>query len=326
MRAYLSFLLPVTTMMFLLPSAPHARADFCWKYAKTAVQQQKANIDRRCGFSGARWHLDRGRHRLWCNFVSRRTANRETRIRARMLRGCPRVVIVPPRRQPRNDNPNRNMPDRCRDYANRAVEAYNRYSRQGCRLSAPRGFTPNYTYCKRVSPMQAEQALSNMIAQGEACLANRRRPPAPRVDPGKRSRCNGYARDAVELVAHYRKFGCALPGAASYNTFYARCMRLPDGREDLLLKPLRDAGNACIRSRNSRTAPAPGGSKTCRNYARRAYALTRTIRDVCSSGHYRVDYNSELRACMSWPPSRRAAMAADGLRVLADALARCPRR
>ncbi len=255
MRAALSLFLPILTFLALLQSAPPARADYCWRYANTAIQQQKENINRRCGFSGPRWHLDRNRHRLWCNFVSRRVANRETLARRQMLRRCPKVVIIKPRRQPRNDNPRRNTPDRCRDYANRAVEAYNRYSARGCRLSAPRGFTPNYNYCRRVSSMQAEQALSNLIAQGEACLANRRNPPVP--------------------------------------------------------APL----------------PAPqGASRQCRDYAKRAYAIARTIQDICSSGHYQVNYQGDLSACMSWPAARRASNAANGLRALSNALLSCPLR
>jgi len=63
---------------------------FCNRYADTAVNQNRQNIRRRCGFRGNRWSNNRAGHFNWCMRVSRRSANAETNGRVSQLRNCRR--------------------------------------------------------------------------------------------------------------------------------------------------------------------------------------------------------------------------------------------
>lgn len=62
----------------------------CNKYAQNAIDQQVANVDLKCGFSGPRWSSNYGAHRDWCaqDNVSVQMANNETGSRGFALLGC----------------------------------------------------------------------------------------------------------------------------------------------------------------------------------------------------------------------------------------------
>ena len=52
-----------------MPSAPASAQANCDWYAKTALEQQKINIDRKCGLKGLEWNSDRNAHMTWCASV-----------------------------------------------------------------------------------------------------------------------------------------------------------------------------------------------------------------------------------------------------------------
>ncbi|MCP5266926.1 MAG: hypothetical protein H6934_12490 [Burkholderiaceae bacterium] len=60
----------------------------CRDYANTAVRQNQANLNRRCGFKGARWQSSFNVHYNWCRGVSPSAANGETQARNQQLAQC----------------------------------------------------------------------------------------------------------------------------------------------------------------------------------------------------------------------------------------------
>jgi hypothetical protein len=61
---------------------------YCDAYAKGAVQQNQENINRHCGFSGARWHSDYGSHYNYCLGTTNAIAAAETSARNADLAKC----------------------------------------------------------------------------------------------------------------------------------------------------------------------------------------------------------------------------------------------
>ena len=64
-----------------------AQATCDW-YANTALQQQKLNVDRKCGFKGLSWSFDRTAHMQWCQSVSPDQWKRQAQLRDQELAKC----------------------------------------------------------------------------------------------------------------------------------------------------------------------------------------------------------------------------------------------
>lgn len=60
----------------------------CDWYANTALQQQKLNVDRKCGFKGESWHFDRTAHMEWCRSASPDQWRRQAQFREQELAKC----------------------------------------------------------------------------------------------------------------------------------------------------------------------------------------------------------------------------------------------
>jgi hypothetical protein len=60
----------------------------CDWYANTALQQQKMNVDRKCGFKGESWHFDRAAHMEWCRSASPEQWRRQAQFREQELSKC----------------------------------------------------------------------------------------------------------------------------------------------------------------------------------------------------------------------------------------------
>jgi hypothetical protein len=69
-------------------SAPARAQATCEWYANTALQQQKSNIDRKCGFKGESWSFDRSAHMQWCQSVSPEQWKRQAQFRDQELAKC----------------------------------------------------------------------------------------------------------------------------------------------------------------------------------------------------------------------------------------------
>lgn len=82
--------LPIATFAgaaALIPGVAAAQ-DSCTWYANTALQQQQANVNNKCGFSGAGWSLDLKAHAAWCASVSPEVWKKAARDRKQSLDGC----------------------------------------------------------------------------------------------------------------------------------------------------------------------------------------------------------------------------------------------
>ncbi len=60
----------------------------CQHYADTAVQQQRQNLARSCGYRGDPWHVDVADHRRWCLGVAAERSDAERTMRDRQLAAC----------------------------------------------------------------------------------------------------------------------------------------------------------------------------------------------------------------------------------------------
>lgn len=69
-------------------SSAFAQAATCDWYANTALQQQKVNVERKCGFKGDSWSFDRGSHILWCQSVAPDQWKRQAQFREQELVKC----------------------------------------------------------------------------------------------------------------------------------------------------------------------------------------------------------------------------------------------
>lgn len=67
--------------------AAHAQATCDW-YSKTALEQQKLNIDRKCGLKGLSWSSDRQAHMAWCATVSPEEWKKQAQLRDQALSKC----------------------------------------------------------------------------------------------------------------------------------------------------------------------------------------------------------------------------------------------
>ena len=72
-----------------LTGAAHAQTNCDW-YAKTALSQQKQNVDRKCGYSGDGWSSNFAVHRGWCNSVSPDRWRKAALEREQALQKCTR--------------------------------------------------------------------------------------------------------------------------------------------------------------------------------------------------------------------------------------------
>ena len=71
-----------------LGTGARAQALTCDWYANTALQQQKTNVERKCGFKGESWSFDRSAHITWCQGVGPEQWRRQAQFRDQELAKC----------------------------------------------------------------------------------------------------------------------------------------------------------------------------------------------------------------------------------------------
>ena len=64
------------------------KPDLCAVYAATAVNQNKENISRKCGFTGPRWDSNVANHESWCRVVNAALPKSEDTARTQDLERC----------------------------------------------------------------------------------------------------------------------------------------------------------------------------------------------------------------------------------------------
>jgi hypothetical protein len=67
--------------------SPAVAQDCNW-YARKALEQQKENADRKCGFRGPEWHVDLSAHMSWCRNTAPREWQRQAQLRDQQLAKC----------------------------------------------------------------------------------------------------------------------------------------------------------------------------------------------------------------------------------------------
>ena len=67
---------------------PAAKKQACNLYAHMAINHQHQNINRICGYKGARWSTNWQHHNGWCMKVSAAKSNAETKARKNALKAC----------------------------------------------------------------------------------------------------------------------------------------------------------------------------------------------------------------------------------------------
>ncbi|MGR9116230.1 MAG: PASTA domain-containing protein [Gammaproteobacteria bacterium] len=75
------------------------KTQYCKTYANKAVNQNRLNIENKCGFRDPRWHFDYGRHFDWCMSLDsnyRYIAERENDGREAMLNRCSQSFVSVP--------------------------------------------------------------------------------------------------------------------------------------------------------------------------------------------------------------------------------------
>jgi hypothetical protein len=70
-----------------LPATASAQANCDW-YAKTSLQQQQENEQKKCGFTGPAWSTDLRAHMTWCTTANPDLWKAEAQKRQQMLAGC----------------------------------------------------------------------------------------------------------------------------------------------------------------------------------------------------------------------------------------------
>ena len=135
---------------------PGAINNACIAYANGAVNQQRKNLARQCGYRGSRWQLNFRRHKNWCMNVSRRARIAEVNARSRALRRC---GVGGNANQGNGGQPAVSRKDRfCNRYAYTAVTQNRRNINMVCRYRGSRwqdSFARHKNWCMRVSRRSA---------------------------------------------------------------------------------------------------------------------------------------------------------------------------
>ncbi len=85
LRRPIGFVVAAITLTASMAGTAHAQAN-CAMYGKLAIQQQKENLQRNCGFSGVAWSTDLRGHIAWCAKVGPAQWKAELQRRASMLK------------------------------------------------------------------------------------------------------------------------------------------------------------------------------------------------------------------------------------------------
>jgi hypothetical protein len=78
----------ILALIALQSTTPASAQATCDWYANTALQQQKKNVDGKCGFTGPSWSFDRTAHLQWCQNVAPDQWRRQAQFRDQELARC----------------------------------------------------------------------------------------------------------------------------------------------------------------------------------------------------------------------------------------------
>lgn len=153
-----------------LTASAQNRAQFCNGYADGAVEQNEANDERDCGFSGPRWSDNRTQHFAWCMLFPRQ-AEAEQDARQKQLRVCRQDA----RRDRREDRRRETAGKRasCETYAKTTViqaEANRKYK---CGLKGGEWVAqerPHFRWCMRARRAYLADEIRYRIGELQKCF------------------------------------------------------------------------------------------------------------------------------------------------------------
>jgi hypothetical protein len=134
---------------------PRAR---CEPYANTAVAQNNENVQRHCGFSGARWSSDFNMHFNWCMTVAPAIADGETQARVNDLARC-RTQVDPARA-------------RCEQYTRTAISQNDENLRRRCGYTGARwhaDYQVHFDWCLRAGERATESETRIRVEDLRKC-------------------------------------------------------------------------------------------------------------------------------------------------------------
>ena len=133
----------------------------CQAYATSAIALFNRKNRSGCNLSGPEWHGNRADHEKWCNGVGLSRADAEIAKRERALAQCGGA----------------GEGEKCRIYAQSAVNQYNENVRRKCAFNDSR-WSRNYgnhmNWCLNVSQAQRESEMKARAAALQRCGANAR--------------------------------------------------------------------------------------------------------------------------------------------------------
>lgn len=184
------------------PGGGNGQAQFCNNYANTAVNQNRQNINRRCGFSGARWHHNFQTHRQWCMATPSDIVNGETRARNNKLRQC-------------NAGGGVNNRERfCNNYANTAVSQFRNSNNRRCGFRGARwhaNFNQHKSWCLRATNQAANRETQARTNEIQRCIRNPL-PPQPPAGRPTAAECNSFASEGVQAYSQQSQMNCGMNG------------------------------------------------------------------------------------------------------------------
>jgi len=186
------------------------KAQFCNSYSQKAVNQQQKNLQKNCGLSGGRWHLNYNKHNNWCMGAPKSKANSEHKIRKNKLNQCGAGAG--------------NKAQFCSNYAQSAVNQQQNNLQKNCGLSGNRwhlDYNKHNNWCMSAPKVKAtseHKTRKNKLNQCGAGAGN------------KAQFCSNYAQSAVNQQQNNLQKNCGFAGGR-WNLNYIKhrdwCMNTP---------------------------------------------------------------------------------------------------
>ena len=185
------------------------KAERCADYAEKAIEQQDANLSRRCRYRSGRWHGNYKTHYRWCMDSNSRRSGRETEVRAEKLREC---------------RGGRQVSDsRCDRYASTAMDILRQAREKDCRTPSRDWENDHeriYEWCQNNGRAQRKNVLEDAQSSLASCIR--------RGGGARNERCETYADGALKQRARADKNNCRTSGStwsAEYRVHYNACRK-----------------------------------------------------------------------------------------------------
>jgi|GEM_PF-596416 len=155
----------------------------CAQYAKTAISQNRQNMEKACGFTGPAWSSDYNHHNSWCLRVPKEQADAGTKQRVDDLTN--RCAAAQPS-QPQGGGAMSGPGIRCEQYARDAIARNEENISKGCGFGGPAwsdNYSHHFEWCMRVPRNQADAGTNQRVHELNINCASSSRNPQPMENP-----------------------------------------------------------------------------------------------------------------------------------------------